>query len=230
MPSLENQNIIPQFHICHLDLFDVTPSKTKTLYVKPDLFAVTSPSPHLHIMSCGDADETSSGSRMRPHEKFTPDEDAKLMVLTSEACQTDWYAVAAQLPGRSARQCKDRWHKYLSPDIKRGAWTAAEDAVLRERYDEFGTKWARIAAFLPNRTDYMAKNRFAQLRRREQKSERKLAKRVPFEMAALLAVQSEPDSGTAPQATATFEFDPFAEFSGLYDGCGTGLRFGDDFW
>jgi hypothetical protein len=140
LPSLENRNIIPQFQIAPFDLFDVT-----------------SHSPHLHMMSHGNSDETNSGSKMRPHDKFTPDEDAKLMVLVAESTQPDWFAVALQSPGRSARQCKDRWQKYLSPDIKRCAWTPSEDGILRDRYEELGPKWARIAAFLPNRTDSITK-------------------------------------------------------------------------
>jgi hypothetical protein len=179
-------------------------------------------------MSSGDSDETICGSKMRPHEKFTANEDAQLRFLVSEAARTDWFAVAQQLPGRSARQCKDRWQKYLNPDIKRCSWTPDEDAALRKRYDELGPKWARIAAFLPNRTDYMVKNRFAQLRRHEQKSERKLAKRVPCDMAAFSPLPFDPDAGNGLQATRTFDFDPAAEFSAVCDG--SALRLGDDFW
>jgi hypothetical protein len=160
---------------------------------------------------------------MRPHDKFSADEDAKLMVLAGESTQPDWFAVALQLPGRSARQCKDRWQKYLNPDIKRCAWTPSEDLILRDRYDELGPKWARIAAFLPNRTDYMAKNRFAQLVRHGQKAAkgaRKSSKCQPTVMGASV----EPETGL-------FDMDdPVIEFPSAYDGCGCDLEFLDDFW
>jgi hypothetical protein len=167
---------------------------------------------------------------MRRHEKFTPDEDAKLKALSSEAPRPDWFTLAQQLPGRSARQCKDRWQKYLSPDIKRCAWTPAEDGVLRERYDEFGPKWARIAAFLPNRTDYMMKNRFAQLVRREHKGTKgsgKSSKGGPKVMSASV----EPAGGDCGmKETGMLEADPLLEFPTDYEGCGCDLQFADDFW
>jgi hypothetical protein len=108
--------------------------------------------------------------KQRSYEKFSPDEDALLAVLAARSdAQTDWRALAAHLPGRTVRQCKERWTKYLNPDIRRDAWTPAEDDILRKRYAQFGTKWSKIALFLRNRTDYMAKNRWAQLRRQIEK-------------------------------------------------------------
>ena len=40
--------------------------------------------------------------------------------------------IAAQLPGRIGKQCRERWFNHLDPDIKKGDWTPDEDAVLFE--------------------------------------------------------------------------------------------------
>jgi len=59
---------------------------------------------------------------------------------------------------RLARRAARRWHNHLDPSIKRGEWTREEDRVLAERHGAFGNAWARIAHFLPGRTDNAIKN------------------------------------------------------------------------
>jgi hypothetical protein len=71
------------------------------------------------------------------------------------------------MPGRSARQCKERWVNYLSPTLNTGEWTPEEDRLLLEKQRAYGTKWAQIAKFFPNRTDGMVKNRFNRIQRRQ---------------------------------------------------------------
>lgn len=51
-----------------------------------------------------------------------------------------------------------RWHNHLDPNIKRGDWTGREDQVLVEKHVEYGNQWAKIAQYLPGRTDNSIKN------------------------------------------------------------------------
>jgi len=71
-----------------------------------------------------------------------------------------WKSVSEQMHGFSARQCRDRWHNYLSPKICPNAWTIEEDYILLTKVQEIGTRWSEISTFLPGRSDNNIKNRW----------------------------------------------------------------------
>jgi hypothetical protein len=103
----------------------------------------------------------------QPHAKFSADEDTKLRTLVSAFGSQDWYAISLRMPGRTSRQCKERWVNYLSPTLNTAPWTAEEDQLLLQKQREFGSRWAQIAKCFKNRTDGMVKNRFNRLQRRQ---------------------------------------------------------------
>jgi hypothetical protein len=111
--------------------------------------------------------------RFHPKSKFSPEEDALLIELVNEYGLNDWDNVTLHLRGRNARQCRDRWLNYLSPDVKNGPWTGEEEKLLLEKYEVFGATWKRIAAFFPTRTDINVKSRWHLIQRRTQKQARK---------------------------------------------------------
>jgi hypothetical protein len=108
-------------------------------------------------------------SELHIRSKFSAAEDVHLRSLVETFGRNDWYAISLRMPGRTPRQCKERWRNYLSPALNTAAWTAEEDRLLLEKYRDHGTKWALIANFFPNRTDGMVKNRFNRLQRRQAK-------------------------------------------------------------
>ena len=97
--------------------------------------------------------------------KFTKTEDKELTKLVSLYGTNDWHGIADNLPGRNARQCKDRWFNYLSPNVSNAPWSSHEDELLIEKQAEFGAKWRQIAACFPSRTDVSVKNRWRLLQR-----------------------------------------------------------------
>lgn len=116
----------------------------------------------------------------KPHAKFTAEDDEVLKRLVEEFGESNWAFIADRMPGRNARQVKERWAYYLSPRLNHSPWTQAEDNLLLEKQREMGSKWVRISRFFCNRTDAMVKNRFQVLKRREQKEKDLQARRERF--------------------------------------------------
>jgi hypothetical protein len=92
---------------------------------------------------------------------FTVEEDARLMEIVSRYSQCKaWDRVAAQMEGRTARQCRERWIGYLSPCIRVEPWTPAEDHLLLTHISRFGHQWTAIARYFNGRSDNDVKNRW----------------------------------------------------------------------
>jgi hypothetical protein len=101
-----------------------------------------------------------------PRQKFSVQEDELLRDLVAEIGVNNWAEVSARLGTRSARQCRERFKNYLSPNLRNGQWTEDEDTLLREKFLEFGAKWSLIVAFFPSRSEVNLKNRWTQLQNR----------------------------------------------------------------
>lgn len=101
---------------------------------------------------------------------FTKEEDQKLFDLVMNNPKAKFSVLARELPGKSPRQCRERWNNYLDPTIKKSPWTEEEDNLLREKYNEIGPKWVKIAMHIKNRTHVSVKNRWITLMRKDFKN------------------------------------------------------------
>ena len=45
-----------------------------------------------------------------------------------------WTLIAKHLKGRIGKQCRERWHNHLNPEIKKTAWTEDEVSKLLLEY------------------------------------------------------------------------------------------------
>ena len=54
---------------------------------------------------------------------WSPEEDALLShTVVTQGDTKQWTKVAEHLPGRSGRQCRERWFMQLCPGVKHGEW------------------------------------------------------------------------------------------------------------
>lgn len=91
-------------------------------------------------------------------------EDATLTALVT-AGWANWGQIADKIPGRTSKQCRERWFHHLDPRIKRGDYSAEEDELILREHDKLGNKWSQIAAQLEGRTEDAVKIRWKTLNR-----------------------------------------------------------------
>lgn len=56
------------------------------------------------------------------------------MRLVLEHGPKNWSFIAKSLPGRIGKQCRERWHNHLNPDIRKERWTEEEDQAIIEAH------------------------------------------------------------------------------------------------
>lgn len=98
--------------------------------------------------------------KISKRKAFTTAEDLILISLVNQIGTQSWERIAVHLPNRSARQCRERWISYLSPNITNGPWSTSEDQLLLQLVQQYGTKWTEISRYFINRSDANIKNRY----------------------------------------------------------------------
>ncbi|KAF7003144.1 hypothetical protein CFC21_018511 [Triticum aestivum] len=88
------------------------------------------------------------------------EEDAVLLEHVRTHGPRDWSSIRSKgALQRTGKSCRLRWVNKLRPNLKTGCkFSADEERVVIELQAQFGNKWARIATYLPGRTDNDVKN------------------------------------------------------------------------
>ena len=71
---------------------------------------------------------TVRGARAHPTKKqaWSAEEDAQLLSLVERFGASCWSQIAAHLGGRIGKQCRERWHNHLAPEVKKEGFTDEE--------------------------------------------------------------------------------------------------------
>jgi len=102
------------------------------------------------------------------------EENVCLLAIVQRRGAKDWRSIADELNltgtyKRKPKQCRERWHNFLNPDISRQEWSTKDDIFLLECIEEVGKKWSQVAKRLPGRTENSIKNRYNSLIRIEKR-------------------------------------------------------------
>lgn len=159
-----------------------------------------------------------------PHEKkpsikvkYTPAEDERLISIIEQIGTKDWLKVAKLMKTRNARQCRERWNNYLNPALINDPWTPEEDALLEEKFKEYGAGWNTIAKFFKGRSDNSLRNRHMKLMRAQKKQGKKVAISAPVPVAPIIVPppQIKKQEVIVPENSSLFNF-PEIELSNTF--------------
>lgn len=101
------------------------------------------------------------------YKQFTPKTDELLLSAVNTNRRPDgkinWKAVQIAMgENYNIKQLKNRYDTYLKPLINT-PFTPEEDSQLKQKFEEYGTKWRKIAQYFPSRNESQLKNRLYQL-------------------------------------------------------------------
>jgi len=130
------------------------------IHMKPRKLAKTRP-----FASSASQDVTSK--KLIKKTVWSKEEDDLLKSLIEKyGLDGKWAKISVEMKSRSGKQCRERYHNHLAPDIRKGPWTYEEDAKILSLKTVWGNQWAKIAKELNGRSDNAVKNRYHLITRR----------------------------------------------------------------
>ncbi|GLC37439.1 hypothetical protein PLESTM_000584800 [Pleodorina starrii] len=103
-------------------------------------------------------------SRKEQSRPWSQEESEWLIQVVSKTSTNldniNWQDVAKQVPGRTGKQCREKWKNDLRPNICKEPWSLKEEYVLAVAHSLHGNRWSEVAKYLPTRPENTIKNRW----------------------------------------------------------------------
>ena len=71
-----------------------------------------------------------------------------------------WSRIADMVPGKTRKQCCDRWRIHMKGSIGRNVWNRQDDAALEKAVREMGHNWPLVAKVVTGKTNKQCRERF----------------------------------------------------------------------
>ena len=103
------------------------PDAVPAMPVAPAMLPTSIATTFAHV---GGADGMPPSADIEGHKKnaWKAAEDAQLTALVAAAMaergKVRWPDISQQMGGRSGKQCRERWHNHLTPEVRKDGWTA----------------------------------------------------------------------------------------------------------
>lgn len=91
---------------------------------------------------------------------FSKTDDQLLTKAVIKKKKVSWNEVARYVPGKTPKQCRDRWTNYLQPSLSFDPWTDSDDQLLVSLVNKYGTHWSKMRLYFKNRSTNAIKNRW----------------------------------------------------------------------
>ena len=85
-------------------------------------------------------------------------EDSVLLSLVNLHGAHNWVRISQTIQTRSPKQCRERFHQNLKPNLNHDPITPEEGLLIEQMVAEMGKRWAEIARRLRGRSDNTVKN------------------------------------------------------------------------
>lgn len=89
---------------------------------------------------------------------WSSQEDQLLLTLVNLHGAHNWVRISTTIGTRSPKQCRERFHQNLKPNLNHDPITPEEGLLIEQMVAEMGKRWAEIARRLRGRSDNAVKN------------------------------------------------------------------------
>lgn len=158
------------------------------------------------------------GKRQPMYRKrmWTAEEDGVLRKAVSDHGTGNWSVVAAVMPDRNGKQCRERWSGMLDPNLATAKWTHDEDNLLVKLHEKYGNQWARISPHLPGRSRVSLRNRWSWHVRHNEKNNREAMETPAANLEPVIAGTEPVPRAAESVERVMFAGDTLDDFSSLF--------------